>query len=1074
MLTFARACDWWSALWGSQARPAGTVWLHKTAEVQQIYLKDVQVWWHEAGDKDPAGGQLTVAHLGTERPQSAIPVSSPVTCIETCGKMYVWTGHADGTLAVRSEVLMERISPDFKAFNSALTAIYIDIHGGIWVGGKDGGIRVLEFKTHHDADGVACLRMAERKRIQPVPASMASAIPVCAALLQCMPQTTIHPGPVSLIRTYNTRVWSSGGTSQGCSLIEWSIFGEFRTEVDITDSGPMTSLVTLPLAGGELMSCSAPTTAAQRADKGNWVLASGHESGTIMIWTSDSQLVISPAVRLRGNASPCRALAYLAPMGMWCAAFSNGDIIMQHVTELSKLQDTSPSEQADVQCKCLKAHKQGLSAAWGASGLLITAGTDGSVLAWTEAALLEACTDMPDMDVMAESEPMADLPTAIAPELEQQVPLLKVDHSHSKETIAAVRAAMERCRGNSHDSASAGSMVSDAQAQDLLSQVVRLLQPEPPPKQSTHRSFEISQPEPPRCSFEFRPVAQPLSGFASEEAAARMGSLQSIDSGSRNDSGHSSGTTGRQPSLPPRRSNTLSFTMERVSLGLSSLFSRGSLRTAPSTDTNHLPSASSTVSRQLAESDSPTRRSMGGSEPWRDLPFAKQASLNWLIAFEQLTDLRATAEGSIGRVYHGKYQETDVAIKALSGFEQLRMAMSTAPAGLNADSRTLQSWLGSTNDPQAHQAASLMQTLEREVGIMATMRHPNVVMFMGMCLEPPCLVSEWCSRGSVYDILAKAGKYSRLAASLTWHRRLSMALDAAKGIYGLHQHVPQILHCDVKSPNLVCDAHWKVKVTDFNLSRMMDGQSTTASPMANNPRWQAPEVISQQVFTTKSDVFSFGVVLWELMTCTLPWGDMSTFQIMVAVSSKGERLDLPTVGDPALRGDGISDAEVVPRLSDLISRCWETNPDARPTLPVVISELRAIIDWCPEPGNPAHRRRSSRVSGRGGDLPSREATSGTENGGRGRGSLSSKSSKVSSSEADDRSPRPFPTTNPSSEATAGNSNDSRGTASGEANPPAQITASPFKVLQNLVQSLGADSNPSDSSTTAETVADAAD
>lgn len=59
---------------------------------------------------------------------------------------------------------------------------------------------------------------------------------VCAAL-QCVPQLTIHPGPVSLIRTYNMRVWTSGGTDVGCSLIEWSIFGEFRTEVDITDSG---------------------------------------------------------------------------------------------------------------------------------------------------------------------------------------------------------------------------------------------------------------------------------------------------------------------------------------------------------------------------------------------------------------------------------------------------------------------------------------------------------------------------------------------------------------------------------------------------------------------------------------------------------------------------------------------------------------------------------------------------------------------------------------------------------------------------------------------------------------------
>lgn len=63
---------------------------------------------------------------------------------------------------------------------------------------------------------------------------------------------------------------------------------------------------------------------------------------------------------------------------------------------------------------------------------------------------------------------------------------------------------------------------------------------------------------------------------------------------------------------------------------------------------------------------------------------------------------------------------------------------------------------------------------------MAALRHPNIVLFMGVCLDPPCVVSEWCARGSLFDVLQKARKNSALAPQLDWTRRLNMALDAAK------------------------------------------------------------------------------------------------------------------------------------------------------------------------------------------------------------------------------------------------------------------------------------------------------
>lgn len=67
-----------------------------------------------------------------------------------------------------------------------------------------------------------------------------------------------------------------------------------------------------------------------------------------------------------------------------------------------------------------------------------------------------------------------------------------------------------------------------------------------------------------------------------------------------------------------------------------------------------------------------------------------------------------------------------------------------------------------------------------QVTIMAALRHPNILLFMGMVIEPPCLVSEWCARGSLYDVLTKARKSPALAPALDWTRRLNMALDAAK------------------------------------------------------------------------------------------------------------------------------------------------------------------------------------------------------------------------------------------------------------------------------------------------------
>ncbi len=100
-----------------------------------------------------------------------------------------------------------------------------------------------------------------------------------------------------------------------------------------------------------------------------------------------------------------------------------------------------------------------------------------------------------------------------------------------------------------------------------------------------------------------------------------------------------------------------------------------------------------------------------------------------------------------------------------------------------------------------------------------------------------------------------------------------------QGMLQLHSHKPPILHRDLKSPNLLVDKHWRVKIADFNLSRVMEAQAVVSSISANNPRWLAPEVVTDQAYSTAADVYSFGLILWELLTWQLPWADLGPFQV---------------------------------------------------------------------------------------------------------------------------------------------------------------------------------------------------
>eukprot|EP00884_Botryococcus_braunii_P005423 jgi/Botrbrau1/14882/Bobra.0248s0001.1 len=300
----------------------------------------------------------------------------------------------------------------------------------------------------------------------------------------------------------------------------------------------------------------------------------------------------------------------------------------------------------------------------------------------------------------------------------------------------------------------------------------------------------------------------------------------------------------------------------------------------------------------------------------------------WVIPFSHITLVREIGRGSLGKVYLGRWRETDVAVKMLEPLPDKKELQAGARTGVQA--------------PPSATPALLHSSLEREAGILASLRHPNIVMFMGISFEPPCLVAEYCSRGSLSDLLGRARTTPAIAQQLTWFRRLTMALETAKGMLQLHQHEPPILHNDLKAANVLVDAGWHCKIADFNLSHMDGPAAVVCTNSAENPRWMAPEVIGGGKHSKASDMYAFGMILWELLTWETPWHDMKAPQIVVALLNRKERPEVPE--DPSRLPGGTFVG--MDKYIQHIQRAWAERPEDRPSFESSITELRSLLDQC--------------------------------------------------------------------------------------------------------------------------------
>ncbi|KAK8579737.1 hypothetical protein V6N12_070047 [Hibiscus sabdariffa] len=234
----------------------------------------------------------------------------------------------------------------------------------------------------------------------------------------------------------------------------------------------------------------------------------------------------------------------------------------------------------------------------------------------------------------------------------------------------------------------------------------------------------------------------------------------------------------------------------------------------------------------------------------------------------------------------------------------------------------------------------------REVAIMKCLRHPNIVLFMGAVTQPPKLsiVTEYLSRGSLFRLLQMPDAWRVLDE----RQRLNMALDVARGMNYLHQLKPPIVHRDLKSPNLLVDSNYTVKVCDFGLSRSKANTFLSSKTAAGTPEWMAPEVLCDENSNEKSDVYSFGVVLWELMTLQQPWKQLNPPQVVAAVGFKGKRLEIPNNVNRA--------------VASLIKLCWAHEPSERPPFSHVIEYCMMAETWMHEIYGKSEKRGSSELT----------------------------------------------------------------------------------------------------------------
>uniref|UniRef100_A0A8C2L3U6 Mitogen-activated protein kinase kinase kinase n=1 Tax=Cyprinus carpio TaxID=7962 RepID=A0A8C2L3U6_CYPCA len=268
------------------------------------------------------------------------------------------------------------------------------------------------------------------------------------------------------------------------------------------------------------------------------------------------------------------------------------------------------------------------------------------------------------------------------------------------------------------------------------------------------------------------------------------------------------------------------------------------------------------------------------------------------IPFSELVLQEIIGVGGFGKVYRGTWKDQEVAMKA------------------------------ARQDPDEDIKATA-DSVRQEAKLFSMLQHPNIIKLEGVCLEEPnlCLVMEYARGGTLNRALT--------GRRIPPHILVNWAVQIARGMQYLHEEaVVPIIHRDLKSSNILLlekiendDIGRKtLKITDFGLAR--EWHKTTKMSAAGTYSWMAPEVIKSSLFSKGSDVWSYGVLLWELLTGEVPYRGIDGLAVAYGVAVNKLTLPIPsTCPEP---------------FAKLMEECWEQDPHIRPSFASILEQLTAI------------------------------------------------------------------------------------------------------------------------------------
>jgi len=266
------------------------------------------------------------------------------------------------------------------------------------------------------------------------------------------------------------------------------------------------------------------------------------------------------------------------------------------------------------------------------------------------------------------------------------------------------------------------------------------------------------------------------------------------------------------------------------------------------------------------------------------------ADTSYQIPYEEIVIDKQIGKGAFGIVYLGKWRSSKVAVKKI-----------------------------------IDENAKSLEEFEAEGQIMTRLRpHKNVVLFLGVCIDPMCLVTEFVEKGSLSVYILSDAEIP-MNLSVKWIKGIAAGM--------LHLHSEKLIHRDLAARNVLLAQDYTPKIADFGLSRENKNESSSNTTKSDSGplKWMAPESINSRVYSRETDVWAYGVLMFEILNRSEPYPGLDPVQAASRVVFQGLIPDIPQ--------------DAPQQVQEIMKQCFTTAPSGRPNFEVICERFEELDEY---------------------------------------------------------------------------------------------------------------------------------